>query len=91
MEKPFFLIHLLYLHHWRSDNDILGGATSYRDKLFSLYPTLYGRILRGQDERAQASNLALGREYLEIVERVSESMPRGIQDMVSAQLHQSRS
>jgi hypothetical protein len=81
-------IQLLDRYHWRSDKEILGGANTYRDRLFSLDPALYHQILQGQDQREQASRIAIGREYLEIVQRVAESVPVNVQEMVFQQLQQ---
>jgi len=86
--ESFFFIHLLYQYHWRSDQEILGGFTTYRERLFTLNPNLYDRVLRGQEEMAQAGHLALGREYLEMVQRVAETAPINAQHMISEQLRQ---
>jgi len=86
--ESFFFIHLLYHYHWRSDEEILGGSATYRERLFALNPGLYNRVLRGQEEMAQAGHLALGREYLEMVQRVAEAVPINAQHMISEQLRQ---
>jgi hypothetical protein len=86
--EVFFFVQLLDRYRWRSDKEILGAASTYRDRLFSLDPALYHQILQGQDLREQASRIAIGREYLEMVQRVAESVPVNVQEMVSQQLQQ---
>ena len=86
--ESFFFIHLLHHWPWRSDAEILGGMDTYRDRLFDLNPTLFQRLLTGHDERQQTARTAVGREYLEMVQRVTELMPVDVQDLVNRQLEQ---
>ena len=79
---------MLFQYPWRSDEDILGDSETYRGRLFALNPELYTSILRGHDERAETGSLALGREYLEMVQRVAEVTPLNVQEMISEQLRQ---
>jgi len=86
--ESFFLHHLLCLSPWRSDEEILGNAQTYRERLFTLDPTLFQALLQGHDERELSGRLAIGNEYLEMVQRIAEALPINLQDLVSRQLTQ---
>ena len=47
--ESFFFQQLLFYCHWRSDDEILGASQSYRDRLLTLLPDLYQRVIAGQD------------------------------------------
>lgn len=66
-----------------SDEEIRGNAESYRARLLALDPALYAQVLQGQDGREQAARLAIGNEYLEMVERIAEATPTNLQEMVT--------
>ena len=86
--ESFFFVQLLYHYHWRTDEEIRGGAETYRERLLTLNPTLYAQVLQGQDEWEQAVRLTIGNDYLEMVERITISTPPDLQEMVSQQLKQ---
>jgi hypothetical protein len=86
--EGFFFVQLLYHHAWRSDDEILGGFPTYRERLFALDPGLYDQVLQGQQEAAHTGYLALGQEYLEMVQRVCEAAPINVRNMMSRQLDQ---
>ena len=86
--ESFFLHHLLCNRPWRSDDEIIGNCETYRERLFILEPTLFENLLRGHDERELSARLAIGNEYLEMVQRIAEALPIDIQELVSRQLMQ---
>ncbi|KAF8851063.1 hypothetical protein BDZ45DRAFT_767896 [Acephala macrosclerotiorum] len=86
--ESFFFVHLLHHWPWRSDDEILGASGTYRERLFALDPTLFQHLLAGHDEREQAGRLAVGNEYLEMVQRIVEALLINIQDLISQQLEQ---
>ena len=50
--ESFFFIHLLRYWAWRSDEEILGGMVTYRDRLFALDPiTILGTSERWGGQR----------------------------------------
>jgi hypothetical protein len=86
--ESFFFQQLLFYCHWRSDREILGASQSYRDRLLTILPDLYQRVIAGQEETATTAALAVGREYLEMVQRIAQSTPVNVNLMVSTQLRQ---
>jgi hypothetical protein len=84
--ESFFFVQLLYRYHWRTDEEIRGSAESYRERLLTFDARLYTQVLQGQDERELATQLTIGNDYLEMVERIAPSTPPNLQDMVSQQL-----
>ncbi|KAK9444150.1 DNA helicase PIF1, ATP-dependent [Metarhizium brunneum] len=86
--EVFFYVQLLYRYHWRSDDEIIANSATYRERLFELDPVLYDAALRGHADRVEHGNLALGREYCEMVQRVAGATPPNVHDMVSEQLRQ---
>jgi hypothetical protein len=86
--EPFFFVKLLELRPWRSDEEILSQADSYRTRLLTLYPELYATIITNQHEAANESRIATQSLYLEMVQFVTESIPRSIADIVCQQLLQ---
>jgi hypothetical protein len=86
--ESFFFHHLLNYGPWRSDDEILDGYETYRERLLNLAPGLFHNLLRGQDEREITGRLAIGNEYLEMVQRIAEALPIRLQDLVSRQLLQ---
>jgi hypothetical protein len=86
--ESFFFVHLLRNYNWRSDDEIKGGAETYRERLLTLDPTLFERVMAGHELREQESHIAFGREYLEMVEAVADTTPLNVQDIVSTQLSQ---
>lgn len=86
--EAFFFIHLLHHWTWRSDEEILGGMPTYRQRLFDLNPLLFHRLLTGHDEREETARRVLGQQYFEMTQRVSELTPVNVQDLVRRQLEQ---
>ena len=86
--ESFFFVHLLHHCPWRSDEEILGDFGTYRERLFALDPAPFQRLLTGHDERELAGHLAVGTEYLEMVQRIAEALPVNTQNLVSRQLEQ---
>jgi hypothetical protein len=44
--EALFFVKLLELQAWRSDEEILSGAATYRARLMALSPTLYAHLKR---------------------------------------------
>jgi PIF1-like helicase len=86
--ESFFLHHLLSHRPWRSDDEILGGCGTYRERLFMLQPILFQNLLVGHDERELSGRLAIGNEYLEMVQRIAEALPIDLRELVQRQLAQ---
>lgn len=86
--EAFFFVKLLELQAWRSDEEILSGATTYRARLMALSPALYASIYTNQRQAANTSRLAAEGLYLELVQFVSESVPQCLQHLVRQQLLQ---
>jgi hypothetical protein len=81
-------VKILEQRPWRSDNEILGGATSYRSRLMSLYPQLYSGILANQQHAAKASQLKATGLYLELVQFITNALLQQLIDIVQKQLLQ---
>jgi len=88
--EPFFYALLLEKRAWRSDREILGPSSTYRDQFMSLYPDDYQHIIDQQQLGCHIRELSLAQLYDEIVTIIIEIIDIRISDIVVSQLHNLR-
>ncbi|CAJ0828352.1 388_t:CDS:2 [Entrophospora sp. SA101] len=68
--EPFFYQHLIMKHAVRSEVDLLGGFTSYRDRFRSLYPIRYEQAVLRLSKSSVAGKFQLSEAFKRVIEHI---------------------
>nr|CAG8637554.1 1436_t:CDS:2 [Entrophospora candida] len=85
--EPFFYQHLIMKHAVRSEVDLLGGFTSYRDRFRSLYPIRYEQAVLRLSKSSVAGKFQLSEAFKRVIEHVLTDLQKNdLWDVIYNQL-----
>src|SRR5579859_744611 len=88
--EAFFYSLLLEKHPWHSEEEILGGHQSYRERFTELYPAEYDIVIEQQCQGQHMHTLFHIALYEELLNAIIERGPMDVQNIVTNQLRSLR-